>query len=356
MARRWLLSSAAWERLLGPSADEREMVRHYVLGPEDLELVRAKRADATRLGFALLLLYLRHPGRVLGAGEVPPALLVAFVARQLGVRRTAFAAYGHRDATRRQHLAELMRHFGYRSFDRAAFHELVVHLTAAAQIDPRPGRLAIMALDELRRRRILLPTPAVIELAVHRARSRAERVSHDAILAQLTEEHRQALDRLLLPRPDEKLTWLAWLRGAPQSPAARNILGLIERVHVLRRLGIGRALRAAVPSGVFARLAEEGLRMTPQHLGELMPDRRHAILAAAAVRLEEHLTDTTLGMADKLMGSLARGAARRTEEKALRSLRDLYAHLRAFAEAGQAVITARNEQRDPIAAIEQRME
>lgn len=102
MARRWLLSGAAWERLLAPPADEREMLRHYVLGPDDLALVRARRTDATRLGFALQLLYLRHPGRVLGAGEMPPAPLVAFVARQIGVRRTAFAAYGHRDATRRR--------------------------------------------------------------------------------------------------------------------------------------------------------------------------------------------------------------------------------------------------------------
>jgi len=356
MARRWLLSGAAWERLLAPPVDERDMLRHYVLGPDDLELVRAKRTDATRLGFALLLLYLRHPGRVLGTGEVPPAPIIAFVARQLGVRRTAFAAYGRRDATRRQHLSELMRALDVRSFGRAAFADLVAHLTPAAQIDPRPGRLATLALDELRRRRILLPSPAVLELAVHRARSRAERVSHDAVTATLTNEHRQALDRLLQPRPDDKLTWLAWLRGAPQSPAARNILGLIERVRVLRRLGLGRALRSAVPGAVFERLAEEGLRMTPQHLGQLAPGRRHAVLAAAAVRLEEHLTDAALGMADKLMGSLARGAERRTEEKALRSLRDLHAHLRALADAGQAVIAARNERRDPIAAIEQRME
>ena len=90
MARCRLLSETAWERLLAPPADERDMVRHYVLGSEDLELVRAKRTDATRLGFALLLLYLRHPGRVLGAGEVPPTPLIGFVARQLGVRRATF--------------------------------------------------------------------------------------------------------------------------------------------------------------------------------------------------------------------------------------------------------------------------
>ena len=49
------------------------MVRHYTLGADDLALVSAKRTEATQLGFAMMLLYLRYPGRVLAAGESPPA-------------------------------------------------------------------------------------------------------------------------------------------------------------------------------------------------------------------------------------------------------------------------------------------
>ena len=39
MARRRLFNDAAWERLLAPATDEREMVRHYTLGADDLALV-----------------------------------------------------------------------------------------------------------------------------------------------------------------------------------------------------------------------------------------------------------------------------------------------------------------------------
>jgi len=60
-------------------------------------------------------------------------------------------------------------------------------------------------------------------------------------------------------------------------------------------------------------------------------------------------------MFDKLMGSLARKAERRTEEKTLRSARDMRAHLHTLAIACQAVIAACNERRDPIAAIEQQI-
>ena len=355
MARRRLLNDAVWARLLEPATDEREMVRHYTLSSEDRALITAKRTAATQLGFAMMLLYLRYPGRVLAAGEWPPAPILAFVARQLGVSKGTFATYGRRDETRRKHLAELMHILGYQAFSQAAFRGVIARLTPAAQVDPRPSRLATMTVDELRRKKILLPPPKVLELLVQQARARAERLSHRAIIGCISDQQRRTLDRLLRRRADTPFTTLAWLRSAPQSPAARNLLALIERVEHVRTFGLNRSSEAAVSPAVFDRLADEGLRMTAQHLAQLSPDRRYAVLAATTIRLESQLIDATLIMFDKLMGSLARKAERRTEEKTLRSARDMRAHLHTLAIACQAVIVARNERRDPISAIEQQI-
>ena len=136
MARRWLLSAAGWEQLLAPPTDERDMLRHYALDLTDLGVIRSRRTDATRLGFALQMLVLRHPGRVLGPREQLPPPLVAFVARQLGVDADSLREYRRRDATRRQHLVELMGLLGCRSFGQAVFQDLVLFLTPAAQLDP----------------------------------------------------------------------------------------------------------------------------------------------------------------------------------------------------------------------------
>lgn len=94
------------------------------------------------------------------------------------------------------------------------------------------------------------------------------------------------------------------LRAAP-SPDARNILALIECVHSVRARGLDRACEAGVPPAVFERLAEEGLRMTTQHLGQLSPDRRYAVLAVTVTRLESRLIEATLNMFDELIGSAA---------------------------------------------------
>ena len=90
-------------------------------------------------GLALLLCYLRYPGRVLGAEEVPPVNLMSFVARQLGISPTAFAEYSQRDQTRREQLAELMEWLHYRAFDRASFRHYLAWLTPIAQNRPKAG-------------------------------------------------------------------------------------------------------------------------------------------------------------------------------------------------------------------------
>src|SRR4051794_29939866 len=77
MARRRLFSDEHWAGLFALPADERAIVRHCTLAPDDLALIGAKRSARNRLGYALLLCALRHPGRALGVGETPPAAMVA---------------------------------------------------------------------------------------------------------------------------------------------------------------------------------------------------------------------------------------------------------------------------------------
>jgi TnpA family transposase len=357
MARRRLLTDEAWEKHLAPPTDEREIVRHYTLSGEDLAHVFAKRSDATQLGYALMLCYLRYPGRALDVGETPPKEVISFVARQIGVPVKAFRDYGRRDETRRQHQAELMQVYGYKNFNRFALQSLSAWLTPLAHgFDAK--RLTVMALDELRNRHILLPPPTEygIELAVNQAIARAERITDDAFIQGLTDEQRQSLDQLLQIKPGTRISWLAWLRGASESPAPRNILALIERLDYIRKLGLDRGCERAVPAIVFDRLTKETLTMTVQNLGKLDDSRRSAALAATAIRLESTLTDSTILMFDKLMGNLASRAERSMQEKTLHSVRDLQGHLLALATACRAVIDARKERRDPITAIEKHLD
>ena len=148
---------------------------------------------------------------------------------------------------------------------------------------------------------------------------------------------------------------MAWLLQAPQSPASRNILALIARIKFVRNLRIERDRQRNIPSVAFDSIAAECLRMTTQHVRDLAIPAAYATLVAAAIAIETNLTDATLLMFDKLMGSAVRKAERQTADNGLKTLRQAQGNLRTLAAACRAVIDARNGKADPFAAIERRV-
>jgi len=351
MARRQLLSNEAWAARLAPAVDDREVIRHYTLSEDDLDAIMRKRLDASRLGYALALCLMRYPGRSLEQGEALPVQIIGYVARQLGMAPNVFDNSSERDKERRKQLAEVMRRFGYRPFDRASLKDLIGWLTPAAQVTRTAEPLIDMMIGELRGRQILLPSPRILELAVHQARQRGERVIHEALIGILPAEKRAALDALLAAKPETTVTQLAWLQNASRSPAARNILRMIERLQVIRELALDRRLAERVPALVFERLAAEGRRMTAQHIRDLTSGRRHAVLFATIVSLETEVTDATLFMFDKLMGSLARRAENKTAARAADSVRDMQKSLRRVTTVCRIMLRAIDSKQDVAAAI-----
>ncbi len=143
------------------------------------------------------------------------------------------------------------------------------------------------------------------------------------------------LDALFDARPTGKLTWLGWLRNAPQSPAVKNVPRLLDRLDHVRTLRIDRGRARGLPLAVLEQRSDEANRIAAQHLAGLHPLRRRAVLAAAAIGLEEGLTDAALLMFEKLMTSLGRSAARKTDERAARSTREIQGDLRVFVLTGR---------------------
>lgn len=197
MARRRLLTDEQWAGLLALPRDERDIVRHCTLTPDDLAVLATKRATHNRLGHALLLCAMRHPGRILEPAEVPPAPMVAYVARQVGADPSALEIYAGRVQTRREQIAELMCRHGFLGFGPPEAKLLLAWLTPIAQINRKPAYLVATLLDELQRRRIQLLPPLVAELVVHHARTRAERITYRALTDGMDAVRTAELDSLL---------------------------------------------------------------------------------------------------------------------------------------------------------------
>lgn len=67
MAKRKLLKEQDRRKLFDVPVDEDSLIRHYSLSPADRLEIELRRREHNRLGFAVQLCLMRHPGRVLGA-------------------------------------------------------------------------------------------------------------------------------------------------------------------------------------------------------------------------------------------------------------------------------------------------
>jgi len=137
---------------------ERELVRYYTLSPDDLAIVERHRRPHNKLGFAVQLCYLRFPGRPLRAEEHIPAPVLAYVAAQLDLDPAVMREYAQdRDETRREHLGEIQRTFGFRPFDALVYRELAAWLLPTALGTDSGVALVTALVDGMRERKIVAP-------------------------------------------------------------------------------------------------------------------------------------------------------------------------------------------------------
>ncbi len=337
--------------LFDPPTEPRELVRHYTLTEADLAMVRRSRGDHSRLGYALMLCYLRHPGRPLRTNERPPSALVSFVAEQIDVRPEAIDDYLAAEQNRRRHAAELQDRLRFRPFGKHAATELANALHPQALENDRLFYLAELVMEECRRRRIVVPAPRRLERLCVDLRFRARREIERRLTDGLSLEQRRRLDALTQRRAETGQSWLGWLRQMPQATKPTAMLGLIERLNHVRAIGIDAARGHRVHQTRLAQLAREAGRTTAQHLAGYERQRRHATLAAITLDLGPALTDQTIDLFERLVGTMFSKAETRHARAFQTDGRAINEKVRLYARVGAALIAAREAGQDPFEAI-----
>ena len=102
MARRTVLTSRQRSALFALPEREADLLRLYTLSDEDLQNIGARRRPRNKLGFALQLCVLRHPGRLLAPVEFVSPAVVDFIGRQLDLDGDDLADYAVRSETRHE--------------------------------------------------------------------------------------------------------------------------------------------------------------------------------------------------------------------------------------------------------------
>ncbi|UFN51577.1 Tn3 family transposase (plasmid) [Roseomonas sp. OT10] len=314
MVRRQLLTDAERQTLLGIPTDPDDLARHFTLSRPDQELVAGRRGDPSRLGYAVQLALLRHPGTTLAnlGQSVDP--LMTWLARQLEIPAAAFADYARRPQTMTDHARQLAAMLGLRPATAADLPFMVEAATEAARGTEAGAPIVAAIIAALRGARIILPAAAVIERAAIAGRARARRLATIGMLAGVPDAQMAELERLLVPDPAVGMAPFVWLKALPAAPKADHVRALLDRLHRVRGLGLRDEAAAAVHEARRRQFVREGQAADAHQLARYTARRRRAILVATLLDLEIRLTDAVLDMADRLIGSLfarARNTARR---------------------------------------------
>ena len=169
-----------------------------------------------------------------GGGGHSPLNVLGFIAAQLGMGVEGLDGYAIREETRREHLAELRRIYGYRMFSGRSARDLKVWLDHEAEGAHSNEGLARRFVDECRRRQVILPGLSVLERLCADALVAAERRMEARIVAGLDDVLRIGLDRLLTEEVDGGVSRFVWLRRFEVGRNSADINSLLDRLEFLQ--------------------------------------------------------------------------------------------------------------------------
>ncbi|GCA52888.1 tn3 transposase DDE domain protein [Sinorhizobium sp. KGO-5] len=357
MRKHELLTEAEREQLLGIPTERDDLARLYTFERGDLDLIRLRREDRNRLGVALQLALVRHPGmtlaQILQSSAGLPEELVFFIAEQLDIQAASFADYAGREQTMSDHARELAAAYGLRGAIRRDI-PIMIEAAAEAAWDTDKGIvIAARIIDALRQANILLPAISTIERAGIAGRARARKQSAHALVAGLRPVQLDALDALMIPEAGKGTMPLTWLKTIPTAAKPDHVRDILERLRMVREIGIPAKLTAAVHPDRYRQFVREG-RASPAYLLErYTASRRRATLVACLIDLEERLTDAAIGLADKLIGNAFSRAQNKQTRRYAATAKDVGRLMRLFRGTIDALSTALDNDSDPIEAIDE---
>jgi TnpA family transposase len=303
-----------------------QLNRYFHLDDADRRLLRARRGDHNRLGFAVQLGTVRFLGTFLANPiEVPPNV-VDYLAQQLEVPCTSsLPTYLEREETRWGHTALIKRHYGYQDFSAQPAHwRFIRWLYARAWVGTEgPSVLFDIATTQLLEQKILLPGVSVLERLVATVRERVSQRVWKVLSRLPTAEQCQRLDAILKVDEDARQTVLDQLRRSPTRHSAPALVAALHRLKRIRAIGVSHLVMPMVPPSRLKALSRAAFTSRAQTIQRMPKARRIATLLAFARDVEATAQDDALTVLELLTKELLSKSASQGRKERLRTLKDL---------------------------------
>lgn len=329
-----------------------ELASYYTLSDQDLNLIQRRRRDHNRLGFATQLCLLRFPGRTLSDVNLIPHRVLKYIADQIQVSTQKLQLYAEREQTKYEHLEEIRTIYGYSFFSMKHYRQLSRYLLPFAMENTQALHLIKIAIEEMRKQKIILPAITTVERLVWETRHRAENKVYQRLTETLTPRQRQQLNALTEPyNTNQRKTPLSWLREKPGQSSPDAFLDAIKRLEYVREINLSSNIKEIHPNRLL-QLSRLGERYEPHSFRRFNESKKHAILVAYLLHLSQELIDQAIEIHDRqimVLQAKGRKAQEELQKQHGKSINEKIIH---FADLGAALIKAKDEGLDPFKTLE----
>ena len=247
---------------------EDQLAIDWTLTEDDVFFV--KKNSNQNIKFATQLCYLRAYGRFVGKGDVIPFTALSYLAKQLDQTISPAPKFSqdHHSYTQRE---KIRVYLGYKPFDRKESLQLEDWLVSQLRketIDKK--HLSAMAINHLKKCRIVLPSPITLGRIVSQQINQAIELFHSGIAETLPEKHREKLYNLITPEKKEEYAQLADLRTTPQNASSTMMNKYLSYFEEIEQLGILDCNLSELHPEVITELAKKGRYYNANQLRDMI--------------------------------------------------------------------------------------
>lgn len=303
-----------------------QLARYFHLDDTALKIVKQRRGDHNRLGFAVQLCTVRFLGTFLVNPIDVPIGVVNYLANQLDISQTdCLPRYLERPTTHWEHAQIIKQHYGYREFSEQPYRwRLLRWLYERAWVsDESPSILFDLTTARLVEHKILLPGVTVLVRLIGTVRERATQRSWLLVSKLPLPEQVKELESILKVNETTKQTLLDQLRCAPTRYSAPAMVEALNRLVRIRAFGMRKLELAKIPPTRLKSLARTAFTVRAQAISRMSEARRIATLVAFIYVLEASATDDALDVLELLVKDLLAASKRDGKKERLRTLKDL---------------------------------
>lgn len=320
---------------------EADRIAYFLLTGTDKMIVRRRRGDGNRLGFALQYCTLRFLGFVPADLSRVPQSITTYLAGQLDLPPDALHDYGAREQTRTQHLNEAMNELGFRDpgpDDSDEMRRLAAWFAERALEHDEPKLLFRHGLDYLRAIKVVRPGLSRLERMVGAARENAEQETYRRLAGVLMPETRAALDRLLEFDDSIGSSPIAWLKTKTPSAPSSAIVQQLKKLEFARSLGASEWNLSSLNPNRIKFLARLTSRAKMPTLELWPPEKRYPALVAFLAESITRLTDEVIDLFADTIAGCHQHARREVDRLNHERLNATYDNLKVLADVASVVI------------------